>query len=401
MSDILKEQASWRKGKTPVITKYILDHTKLFAEIAGRGFLALPGYAYEAETGIELFAKMGLSELNYKIIAETIEAELKATGFAYDTDYKNAAIAWEIRKQALMAAWDAEFAGIKQGMASQEEILNQLMNEVNQRQVILLEGKTSLELQMEAYRRQMAQLSGTTAPYEVQLANAKMLTAQKKLEIIPILEEILGKEQDLLTVEQQKSSAYTLLIAAERENVGKEALLIPGLQELANLTLAYANLIPGQITIEHQIANEKARQATAVSEKAGYQIDEINKEITAEETKLELVGAHRELEGERFDNDMNVSSRAISDESTLETTMMNNFNTIHGQEMVMQAKLILDKTSVNTNENQAKLATVTTINTAEIASDIAVSNDAIYERRGVADAAASATITAELTHLIA
>src|SRR5574343_495478 len=104
MSNTLRELSSWRKEKTPIIRKYIADHYKLMAEIAGRGFLNLPGYAYDAENELELIAKLGLSEVNYKILSETIERELKQQGIDYNLQHRNAAMAWEVEKQALMAA---------------------------------------------------------------------------------------------------------------------------------------------------------------------------------------------------------------------------------------------------------------------------------------------------------
>ena len=180
MSDILREQAQWRKGRSPIVVKYREEHDQLFAEIAGRGFLALPGHAYDMENRLELMAKINLSELNYKILSETIERELKQAGIDYNLAYRNAGMTWEIEKQALMIAWDAEYAGIKQGLASDEDTLNRLAIEVSLRGTALLSAKTVIELEMESYRKSLVDLEGSLAPYEIQLAQAKILTAQKK-----------------------------------------------------------------------------------------------------------------------------------------------------------------------------------------------------------------------------
>ena len=77
MAHNLRESAQWRKEKTPIVRQYVGDHNKLMSEIAGRGFLNLPGYAYDLENELELRLKLGLSEINYKILSETIERELK------------------------------------------------------------------------------------------------------------------------------------------------------------------------------------------------------------------------------------------------------------------------------------------------------------------------------------
>ena len=73
MSNQLREEAQWRTGKDGVISKYLKEHGELFSTVAARGFTKLPGFASEIEIGLELGAKSGLSELNLKIITETID----------------------------------------------------------------------------------------------------------------------------------------------------------------------------------------------------------------------------------------------------------------------------------------------------------------------------------------
>ena len=126
-------------------------------------------------------------------------------------------MAWELEKQVLMNSWEVELASIKQGMASDEETLNLLAIEVSKRANVLLAAKTAIDVAMEADRKTITELDATIAPYEVQLANARLLTAQKKLELFPIIETIVVKEQELLVIEQGKAAEYTLYMAAENE----------------------------------------------------------------------------------------------------------------------------------------------------------------------------------------
>jgi len=85
-----REQALWRRGITPIVSKYQEEHKKVMSEIAGRGFSALPGYAYDIENSIELNTKINLSELNFKILSDTTEREIKQAGIDYYSDYKTA-----------------------------------------------------------------------------------------------------------------------------------------------------------------------------------------------------------------------------------------------------------------------------------------------------------------------
>ncbi len=484
MSEILREQAQWRIGKTPIIGKYIGEHKKLFDEIAGRGFLNLPGYAYDAENQLELAAKMGLSELNYKIMHETIERELKQAGIDFNVEYAEAAMAWELEKQGLLSAWDHELAGIKQGMAMEEEILNRLAQEIAARQIYLIEAKTEIDLKMEGYRLTLAQLDGQTAPYEVQLANAKVLTAQKKLEVIPILQEIISKERELLVLEQgkaieytalmniegqiadkqkeiiptlqtiiskeqellaleagkaaeyttlvgvegqiadkqgeiitalenviakeyellpfeeQKAQEYRNLLQAKQENAIKKQLLVPWYLELANLNQAYAGLIPGQLGIEMQIAQEKIAQAQAVNTKSENQLDELNSEIDAANAKISASEAERQVRDERFNTEQNLLKDDLINENIYQSLSDAFITALIASNQSTQGVVNANKRTENTARNAIRKTSTETITQASKNADASANSAEITKTREVAIINAAANITASLRHLI-
>ena len=401
MAEILRENAQWRKGKSPIIGKYVEDHAKLMSAIAGRGFTLLPGFAYDAENSIETAAKMQLSELNYKIIAETIERELKQTGIDYDLAYKAAAIQWEIDKQALMSAWDAELANLKKGMAEEEELLNQLAIETNRRGVTLLEQKTIIELAAEAYRTQLAELDGTVAPYEVALANAKLLTAQKKLEIIPILQAIVAKEQELLVSEQSKAAAYTALMDAEQEIITKkETRLLPAVQALVNVEEQYTGELVQQIALEKQISDEKVTQAGIAVENIEKRTEIAEIEVDIEAQGLKVMDAKLDLS-----NIKNANESAILTESIVETNALKSGEVASNARILADDKAsqtyVLDKKRSTINmENSTKVVHSTTLGNSSNGAtwDIAVSQANTIRDKANIDAAAR--ITSKLTHLI-
>jgi hypothetical protein len=400
MADTNKENARFRKEKTPIIRKYLADHTRLFAEIAGRGFLMLPGYAADAETELELAAKLGLSEVNYKILSETIERELKQVGIDYNLAYKVAALAWEVEKQEIIAAWDSELAWIKRGMAEEEEIKMRLALEVAARQAVLIDAKTAIELEMEGYRLTLAELEDDTAAYEVQLANAKLLTAQKKLELIPILQEICTKEEALLALEEDKAAELAILLNAKRENAGKRALLIPWYEELANLNEAYANLIPGQIAIEEQIADEKLAQAAAVNTKEENKLTELEKDIETANKEVETSAAKRSLRTTQFNNEQTLIKSEIDKDNTYQNEVEASYGRIIADERATKDEIISEKADVNNTQNEVKLDSARTLINADIAADRDINNAAIYEDKQVAEIKSAEMITASLTHLI-
>lgn len=228
------------KGKGPILTEYLRTRKKLGDAVAGRGFSFEPGFMYDAQNDLEIDVKSQLSALNYQLLEQAIAQELKQSGLDYDLAFKNAMIAWEADKQALISAWDQELALAKKAVSDDEELLNILAIEVGRRAIDLMEAKTAIELEMEGYRKTLEELDGTTWEYEVQLAEAKIITARKKLEVIPYLEQliaieriILGKEQDLVVKEQEIAESASQIIAKETEILNKALDIIEKLQAIS------------------------------------------------------------------------------------------------------------------------------------------------------------------------
>jgi len=400
MSEILREQAQWRKGKTPLVGKYLTEHRKVFDAIAGRGFLNLPGFAYDMENGLEMALKQNLSELNYKILAETIEREMKQAGIDYDTAYATAALAWESEKQSLMAAWDAELSGIKQGMAQEEEVKSRLSLEVDARQAVLIAAKTSIETQMESYRAQLAALDDDTADYEVSLANAKLLTAQKKLELIPIMQEILTKEGELLDLKESKTAYYKTFLDAEQEVATKKNQLIPSLSQLATKIQQHADAILGQVTTEQAIAAEKIAQAEAKVEVADNEVDRLTLDIATENKRVDIDEARRDLTDKQFKKTTALTSLEINNETEYQNNLNDAFTTLNDDARNTSASLINLGRQTNDVRNDDSYQSVVTLNDADKDAHAAIAAAKRYETREIANLTAAKAITASLTHLI-
>lgn len=401
MSNSLREQAAWRSGKVPIISKYAEEHAALMSAIAGRGFLNLPGYAYSAENRLEFATKYSLSELNFKILSETVERELKQSGIDYDMAHKTALMAWEIEKQSLMNDWAAELAGIKQDMAEKEEVLDRLAIEVSRRAITLSDAKVALELSMEAYKKDLAELDGTVAPYETQLAAAKLLTAQKKLELIPVVEEILTKEQELLTLEQSKASYYTIYMQAVKALSDKKETLTPFINELSTLVEEHATKITDvQIPLEEDIAAEKVAQSAAAVTKAGYQVDEMTENIATDTKRLELAGDKRDLATTQFGYEQNVLTHENLLQAAYQNILLADFADGLADEQATNTAILDKKTAVNTLKNSILLTSQNTTANGQIEYGNTDTNAASYQIRQTAKAQAAAKISAALTHLI-
>jgi hypothetical protein len=401
MSDVIREGAQWRRVKTPIMIKYSTDHQTLLSEVAGRGFSNLPGYAYDLENSLEMFVKQSLSDANVKILTETIERELKQTGFDYDQNYRDAVIVWELNKQSLMSAWESEYAGIKQGMELSEEVLNQLQIEVNRRAEILLSQKTAIELEAEGYKQELESLDALTAPYNVQLANARLLTAQRKLTIIPILQEIIVQEQALLVIETRKAAAYALNMAAEMALATKREELLPFVNDLASKTTTLSDMIVSdQIPKENLIANEKVRQAQLAVEIAQHRVDELEAEIATETTNLDLIRAKRDLQIAQF----NASQTLLTSDNDLtkeiQDLQQTKFDFLNVKESETAARLRDYKEEEHDLKNLIKVNSALTSTNGEVSAATGLSTYEIDKINRVTDLQVAKEITAALTHLI-
>jgi hypothetical protein len=401
MAELDREQYRWRRDKSPIVEKYREEHAKLMSAIAGRGFLLLPGYAYDAENSLEIILKRQLSNLNFEILSETITRELKQLGVDYDSSYKNEALIWEIEKQTLLSAWDQELAVIKQGMANNEETFNLLAIEVSKRAITLMEGKTEISLEAEAYRTILAELDGSTAPYEVQLANAKLLTAQKKLELIPILEEIIVKEQELLVIEQEKISAYTDYVTAEQALADKKQTLVPYIGEYSTIVEEYATKIENtQIPLEEQITQEKVTQANLSVTKMGHYIGELNIDVEKANRTLTLMDVKRELQETKFANDQELIETEIGLTEDYKEVKDTNFNTLLDEERGSFAQILTDKQTIRDIRGSAKVSQAASVAAAEIEANDDVSSSDAHRIRQVSEINAASNITSSLEHII-
>jgi hypothetical protein len=400
MNEILRENSQFRKGKSPIISKYQDEHTKLFSAVAGRGFLRLPGFVYDSENGIELSAKMLLSELNYKILTETIDRELKQTGIDYDQTYKTVLLQWELDKQLLLNAWEVEYSGIKRVSAQEEEVLNQLAIEVSKRGTYLIEQKTIIELDAETLKTQLAVLDGTTAPYEVTLANEKLLTAQKKLEIIPILQAIVAKEEELLIAERGKAAAYTTLMAAEREVVIKKETLIPVIGELTNVSEEYTGEFAQQVILEGQITDEKVTQAGISKDNAAERNLTAGKEIEQATILLEVDDKKRELSDAKNANEDALLDKDIANIGALKTAETGANKAVLDDEKSNQTYVLDKKRTTIDYENATKIESSTDLSGSEINKMTQITNSEVARMSQEATLKMLSTVSAKLKHVV-
>lgn len=129
------------RNKGQVLEEFARARRQAWSGVAGRNFSFEPGFMYELNNELEIDTKMKLSDLNYKLLEEMVNQDLKRKGLDYDLAYKSAAIDWELEKAGLFADWEKELADVKHARSLDFDALKLLALEVSKRGNLLIEAK--------------------------------------------------------------------------------------------------------------------------------------------------------------------------------------------------------------------------------------------------------------------
>lgn len=233
MSQVLENNKWWR-DKRPVVDEYLSVAKKVENQTAGQGFLYRPGFLGAAMTDIERMAKFKLSDINYQIVAEAITRELAQTGHDYDTAVKEAMIAWELERTVLFTVLDQEFADNKALRALDNQALDRLEITTDLRKLVIMALKTAIDIEIEELRQEMTLVDKSTFSAEDALLAAKLLTAQKKLEVIPYIETVIEKQRLVITAEEANADRKGALISVKEDLNDKRGDLIDARELIAD-----------------------------------------------------------------------------------------------------------------------------------------------------------------------
>jgi hypothetical protein len=288
MSEVA-ENSQWYKGKQPIVEEFSGQHRALLSTLAGRNFCKPPGFLMEASLALEEVGKNKLSALNYQIVAESIERELKQTGHNYTQLYKAARIAFELEKQTLLTALQQEFANMDAAQSLTEEELNLLFVELDVRRIILIATKTAIELEMEDLKQELAGVDRLTFTKEELLINEKVVTATAKLTVIPYLETLIEAQKQTLSAEESNISHSESLVAKKELLLNKKEEVLPYIEDKANMQIALADKKEELIPYIEDKAASQIELATKKEELIPYTENKVNKQLEVITAKKETL----------------------------------------------------------------------------------------------------------------
>lgn len=289
------ENSQFYKGKRPLMDEYLRNSKQVEDIVSGRGHLYRPGFLGSMITSVERGLKFGLSDLNYQITADAITRELAQTGHEYDISYKEARISWELEKATLYTALEQEFAGNKALRDMDIQQLARLEITVNLRKLVIMATKTAIDIDMEDLRQEMTRVDQSTFAAEDALLAARLLTAKKKLEVIPYIETVLEKQQFIIDAELDNADRKTALIT-EKENLNdKRVDLITAREAIAGAIVELIVAKQDLVTKRESLITEKGFVAVQERTNISYLDQYIQALSGLSDVQQDLIAAKKAL----------------------------------------------------------------------------------------------------------
>lgn len=282
---IIAEQNQWFKDKKGILDEFSDSHRALLSVVASRNFLKAPGFLLEASIGLEEVSKNKLSALNYQIVAEAIERELKQIGHDYSQAYKSARIVFALEKQTLLTELQQEFADLDAAQSLSEEEVNRQYVELDLRRIILITTKTAIDLELEGLRQELIDIDRLTFANEILLMEEKVATAELKLTIIPYIEAIIIAQERVLVAEEANIPYTEDLIDEKGLLIEKKEEVLPFIEDKAEARMRLANkkeevlpYIEDKIDSQIELVEKKEEMLPFIEDRANAQIQLANKE---------------------------------------------------------------------------------------------------------------------------
>lgn len=399
MGEIAEKNQYW-KGKKDIIGEFSDSHRVLMAGVAGQNFSHAPGYLFEASIMLEEVGKNKLSALNYQIVSDAIERELKQTGHDYTQAYKAARIAFELEKQILLTALQQEFADLDAAQNTTKEELNVLFVELDIRKLILITTKTTIDLQMEDLNQQLVETDRLTFYNEERLVSEQVITATKKLEVLPYLEALIAAQEKVLIAERKNFPYVEDLVTEKGLLLDKKNEVLVEVVKKAVEALILADALMASIPIEQQILKQKIDAAHSREAAATGRISIINAEIAVNALREGLSIARASLQEAKVDRQINIADNNALQISTLAAEHSIMTGSVISDDADITSSEVAAEESVSEAGRSAQEGSSSIGNIADISAIRGIASYNAAQRTEVANAQAVAAITSKLVHLL-
>jgi hypothetical protein len=355
MSHNKAESARFAQAADQATGKMMTEVEKALAASAARGFPVAGADTLNAILDITSEARGKIVEANGKTYEERSAQLLEIDKFALDYLVKIAKFAMELYREQLFNAIALEQAQEAANTERGRAEVSRINSQTEARMAAIIRDRAEMERRITSYKLQQVQAEALTVSAESILEDAKLSTAEKKLEIIDSIYQVLAAEQLVLAAERRRAASLQKVLAAQQIVAGIKKEMVPFYIQKAEarkaLALATEQEIPVLRALEELGYQRVALRTYEESERHQERVLTLEHEM-AQEAYTRAHNAHeiarRQLSTliQRYNNEvkgliLNQKKQLLKDEVAFrlatglarESIVVNNDVTLHGHEI--------------------------------------------------------------------
>ena len=222
---------------------------KALADGAARGFPSPPGETLADILAAGQETKGKLAGVNGKIYDTRREVLFQQDEFALSVLVKLAKLAMELYREQIFNALALEQSQVEAQKETSRADVDRLNAETELRQRAIIQNRAEAERQIIVYKQQLADAETTTLTAETILIQAQLATAEKRLEIITSIYQVLAAEELVLAAERRRAASLSQVLEAELIVAGVKKEMIPFYIQKAEAREELAQAITQEIPI--------------------------------------------------------------------------------------------------------------------------------------------------------
>jgi hypothetical protein len=227
MSHNKLESARFAQVSDQAAGKMLDGVEKILSESAARGF-AIPG----GDTLFKILdvvdeARATVVEGNGKIYEERSGQIFEVEKFALDYLVKMAKLAMDLYREQLFNEIALEQAQQSADTERSRAEIARMNTRTEARMVAIIRDKAEMERRILAYKQQLVEAEGLTVAAESVLEDAKITTAEKKLEIIDSIYQVIAAEQLVIAAERRRAASMEQVLEAKQVVAAIKREMVP------------------------------------------------------------------------------------------------------------------------------------------------------------------------------
>ena len=244
-----RESAEWAQGTEAEVEKLMTGVDKALADGAARGFPLPPGDTLAAILAMGQDTKGKLVEVDGKIYDIRRGVLFQEQEFVLNILVKVAKLAMEIYREQIFDALAIEEEKVKALRETTRADVDRRNAETELRQRAIIQNRAEAERRVIVLKQQLVAEETATLTAETILVQAQLATAEKKLEIIASIYQVLAAEQLVLVAERHRAASLSKVLEAELIVAGIKKEMVPFYIQKAQAREALAQAIIQEIPI--------------------------------------------------------------------------------------------------------------------------------------------------------